>query len=603
MQNDINILSVYYGHNATVGLARNGEIVCLLSEERINRKKNSTGFPFQSLDFIVNKYLDGDPKKITKVVINEESLLGFRYLIDHGFEAHSYSQYFHESKKEEISKMIGYNKINIRDLLLKLYFVFYGRMFKNKMGSVKHYGYPKEEIKNKALQKLSELIGVQSNKIVFLNHHLAHAYAACFFAEVKQKRLIFTLDGEGDGICGGVFVYDNGKLATISTTDRNHSLGYLYRNVTGFLGMKPDEHEFKVMGLAPYAYFKEANRISKIFEDFIWLNKDDNFDSKLSMLTIDEVLIKKLLFERFDNVAGGLQLFTEKILCDWISRWVNKLQIYSVTLGGGVFMNVKASQKIAELPNIKDLFVVPSSGDESLVIGGCYWGSRLTKTKTIKPIANLYLGREFLNEEIAVYLKSQDINKRYYIEKMDKNKMVQMIAKLLASNQIVARCVGREEWGARALGNRSIIANANNPDITKIINQQIKSRDFWMPFAPTVLKDDADLYIKKYKKISAKYMSITFDSTLKARKDIPAALHPHDFSLRPQVLEEQENPDYYQIIKEFKKITGISAILNTSFNLHGEPNVGGPEDAIHTMDNSGLKYLVLGDFLLTKKFD
>ena len=159
------------------------------------------------------------------------------------------------------------------------------------------------------------------------------------------------------------------------------------------------------------------------------------------------------------------------------------------------------------------------------------------------------------------------------------------------------------EFGARALGNRSILANPSDFANLNIINEAIKSRDFWMPFTPSILEEAMPKYIKNHDRIFAPYMCITFDSTPEARKDLKAALHPKDFTVRPQCVLRDWNPDYYEIIKKFMDLTGIGGVLNTSFNLHGEPNVCSPADAIHTLDNSGLNYLAMGSFLLQKRID
>ena len=151
------------------------------------------------------------------------------------------------------------------------------------------------------------------------------------------------------------------------------------------------------------------------------------------------------------------------------------------------------------------------------------------------------------------------------------------------------------------MGNRSILANADNIETIKILNETIKDRDFWMPFTPSIIEEDSNRYLINDKKISAPYMTITFDSTKVAKKELPAAMHPYDSTIRPQIVTKSWNPDYYKIISEFKRITGRGAILNTSFNLHGEPNVLTPEDAIHTLKNSSLKYLALGKYLFEKK--
>jgi carbamoyltransferase len=178
--------------------------------------------------------------------------------------------------------------------------------------------------------------------------------------------------------------------------------------------------------------------------------------------------------------------------------------------------------------------------------------------------------------------------------------MAKTAAKLLAQDNVISRCVGREEWGARALGNRSILCNAAHFKNVNILNQYIKDRDFWMPFTPSILKEDIDLFIKNPRAIPCPYMCITFDSTDFAREKIPAALHPLDWTVRPQAVDKDWNPKYHQLLTEFKKLTNTGALLNTSFNLHGEPNVSSYKDAIHTLDNSKLKYCIIESFLVEK---
>jgi carbamoyltransferase len=171
---------------------------------------------------------------------------------------------------------------------------------------------------------------------------------------------------------------------------------------------------------------------------------------------------------------------------------------------------------------------------------------------------------------------------------------------LLAKNNVVGRLKGRAEWGARALGNRSILANASSRDTVKLINEMIKGRDFWMPFATSLLYEDHHDYLHNEKNFFAPYMSITFNTKEKAVKELPAALHPYDLTSRPQMVTQEMNPEYHLLLTEFKKITGSSGILNTSFNLHGEPNVESPYDALRTFDISGLQHLAIGNYLISK---
>jgi carbamoyltransferase len=268
-------------------------------------------------------------------------------------------------------------------------------------------------------------------------------------------------------------------------------------------------------------------------------------------------------------------------------------------------MNVKLNQKISEVSEVKSLTVVPSAGDESTVLGACLYGyleaTKNSDHQKVWGVKDLYLGTEYCESEISKELDKLGARNRFKIEKPANINI--RIAKLLAENNVVARMDGRMEFGARALGNRSILANPSKFEQVKVINEMIKNRDFWMPFAASVLEEDAERYFINPKKIPASFMAITFNTRAIAWRDLQAAIHPYDRTCRPQIVSKSTNPAYYEIINEFKKLTGIGGILNTSFNLHGEPNVESVVDALHTLNDSGLSYLALGPFLISKKSD
>jgi len=581
------ILSIGYGHNATVGLSLDGKVVCLLSEERPSRIKNAEGFPSKSMNYILDTYLEGDINNVAKVVINEEYLFGLSHLKKYGLEPKrpgSGSDNIMRKKKifENIkNKKFTRQKDKFLSLLVK---------FRNQIRNDRKYN-------SMLIDFLCKELRLPQHKVDFLNHQKAHALAGMYFVNQNKKHLIFTLDGEGDFLSGSVNIWEDGKLKIISKISNHTSLGYVYMFVTGYLGMKMNEHEFKVMGMAPYANKEHAIRIRKYFNDLMWVDREGMFRSKRSTHDIKEYLIQHLMYERFDNICGGIQLFCEEIIQEWVKYWIKKTKITSIILGGGVFMNVKAVKRVYELSGVKQIFVVPSAGDESIVIGGLFAGNQKLK-QPIKKMENLYLGREFDEIYIKNYLKT--LKGRYKFKKYSEDEMAREVANLLAKNEVVARCCGKEEWGARALGNRSILCNASELKNLNKLNQEIKKRDFWMPFTPSILKDDLNKYIINPKKMEVPYMCITFDSTKLAREKIPAALHPRDYTIRPQEVDKSWNPGYYKILKEFKKLTGSSGILNTSFNLHGEPNVGSPEDAIYTLDNSELNWVIIGPYLVEK---
>jgi carbamoyltransferase len=599
------VLSIHYGHNSTVGLSIDGEIKCLISEERLNRIKNSYGYPKKALEYVINKYLDGDTSKITKVVLNDYDMVFVNDLEFWGYEAKTIEEVFpihYKNRTFFIRKYLKY-KNKCSNTILKLKFSFkkfirtlflQGRFIKR---INKKLTFPFIVTKAKLIKIIASKIDVPPTKIELFDHHSAHMLASMYFIDENKKYLCFTLDGAGDWASAKVGIWDKGKLEILYLANQVISLGHLYYCVTGFLGMKGLEHEFKVMGMAPYAKDEHMEKVKKIFEQIIQIDHKGRFVSHINSTDYFNYLVDNLSFERFDNLCGGIQKFTEDIMTKWIKTWINITGISDITVGGGVMMNVKAVKKVYEMKEVNSIFVCPSAGDESLPIGGLFYGNKILN-QPIKKMTNLYLGSENNDDEIENYLKT--VSDRYSYQKLSDDEIAQKTAQLLSQDEVIARCVGREEWGARALGNRSILCNANHFKNIDILNQYIKDRDFWMPFTPSILKEDIDKYIVNPRQLNAPYMCITFESTPLARQHLPAALHPYDKTIRPQSVDKDWNPKYHHLISEFKKLTGISGLLNTSFNLHGEPNVSNYKDVIHTMDNSKLKYAIINSFLVVK---
>ncbi len=458
-----------------------------------------------------------------------------------------------------------------------------------------------EAARKRVLDYYARSLRTVPEKIVFADHHLLHSFSTLFNLPVDERWLIFSLDGEGDGLCATVNLYENGELHQLAHTGNDSSLGWLYLSVTKYLGMRPNEDEFKVMGLAPYA--KGIAEPYSLLKRLIWL-EGLAFKSKFRTQNSLQFLRENFGRFRFDNIAGAIQRLTEELTTQWVSTGIQMAGVRNVALAGGVFMNVKANLRITQIPELERLWVMPSCGDESLAIGAClygYWMNCQEKGVAFdpQPLTDLYLGPQYTDKEIAKCLKAGNYQEKHEVRQMESPE--KKVAKLLAEGEIVARFRGRMEWGARALGNRSILANPSDRAVIRKINEQIKRRDFWMPFAPSILREDEGRYVVNPKGVPASYMVMAFESTEQARRDLATAIHPYDFTLRPQVVDMEQNPSYYRLIQEFKNLTGIGGVLNTSFNLHGEPIVCSPEDALHTFDNSDLQHLAMGSYLISKK--
>ena len=320
MQRMNNVISIHYGHNATVALSMDGEVKCVISEERLNRIKNAVGFPFKAFEYVVNTYLDGDKNQISKVVLNDKELVGVQSLECWGYEPHRNTDYFCYTSKKGFLRRYGHQKLSKK---IK-------HFFKKRKSPFPFTNTPEE-----LLSKIAQKIGVVSEKIELLDHHTAHILAAMMFIDETKDYLCFSLDGEGDSSCAKVGVMKQGELKILSDNHLNNSLGLLYMYVTGYLGMKPNEHEFKVMGMAPYAKLEQVSRVKKIFEDYMWLDENGQFKCKGNVHHCLDYLVEHLLFERFDNICGAIQLFTEELMVKWVKYWIKKTSMADIVVGGG----------------------------------------------------------------------------------------------------------------------------------------------------------------------------------------------------------------------------------------------------------------------------
>ena len=469
------------------------------------------------------------------------------------------------------------------------------------------FPYNKKYIKNESdspgmwnarVNHISKELNIDIDKIIHHDHHKCHGFYG-FISENKfeTSSLIYTMDGFGDGANGTVSVYEPGKKIVEISRSSNCNIGRMYRYATLLLGMRPAEHEYKLMGLAAYNSHKYGKAAYDIYAETLQV---DGLKFKYDKQIKDHFFYfkDKLQGQRFDAIAYGIQKRCEEILTEWISNGIAETGIKNVIMSGGVAQNIKANKLITEIQKLESLHIPPGPGDESLSIGAAYLEHFNSKDQNYNTsyIKNGYLGPSFSETYIDKYIMSLPKNLKTSKLKND------YAAKLIAGGDVIARFSSDNmEFGARALGNRSILADPRNPDVIHHINKLVKMRDFWMPFAPSILSEREEDYIVNPKKIKSQYMAIGFDSTELAKSHIPAGLHPFDKTARPQIVYKEDNPKYHSLIKSFENLTGVGALMNTSFNIHGEPIVGTPEHAIDTFLRSGIHHLILGDWLISKK--
>jgi len=589
------ILGIYDDHNASVALSIDGEIVCAVQEERFTKRKNEKGFPQNAVSYVLKKYrLSNDTIDIVAMsTIERSDLNNINYPIDAVFSIDDYIDMMDDYWKPKLAgekypkdyaKQIFEKKFNGEKSFYNIPHDFYNLNIDELQ----------DRVTEVIVNDIASFIKIDKNKIKFYDHHTCHAMYGYFANPNKKDNTIaITVDAYGDGKNQTIWKIQNDKFELIADSSECE-IARLYRMVTLYLRMKPLEHEFKVMGLAPYAKDKYADEVVKVFEELL------EFDGlrivhKNRPSNLYEFLNEKLKYYRFDNIAGGIQKYTENMLNELFRRASEKIGFNNFVFSGGVAMNVKANKAIGDLDCVHDLFVGGSSSDESQSIGACYFANYENDIIN-KPLNNLYLGTENSKEEVQSYIKENQLNDKYTISEA-KN---EQIAQLLADGEVIARVVGKMEFGSRALGNRSILANPSNPAIIQHINELIKGRDFWMPFAATVLDTYEDKYLVNPKGFKSIYMAVAMDTKKEFLKDIKAGTHPYDETIRPQILTKEQNKEYYDLIEKFSRLTGIGSLLNTSYNLHGLPVVNDVADAIHVFENSGLKYLILDDVLISK---
>ena len=560
-------LGLFDGHNASAAVLRNGRIEKAFQEERLSRTKNHFGPPVQATQELLAS-LNASPSDVEKICVASQYVPSARHphTIKDLFDQR-YKDGMRRKLKRICAEMPAYRRLRSRQRMQER----------------------KEQVTS---------WGFDATRIEFCDHHRAHAASAYFgLRKDDQPYLILTLDGGGDGLSGSVWIAANGELESVAKVPQADSLGEIYAVTTHYLGFMPLEHEYKLMGMAPYGCVEYAEEVARLFGAYVDLDPLNPLrfarKTREPLSRLGPRLDNDLRRVRFDNICAGLQLFTEDLIRRWVQNCVQKTGISRILAAGGVFMNVKANKAIGELEEVEYFEALPSCGDETLSFGACYLTAKAAGHE-VQPLDHCYLGNDLTLRSCRSAVTGLD---RVDVE--EPSDLELRTAQLLAAGEIVARAAGPMEFGARALGNRSILADPINQDVVRVINRMIKNRDFWMPFAPVVQRDKAAIYFDNPKELSSPYMMNTFDSS-SSRDEFMAAVHNADLTARPQLLEPGQNDRYVSILNYFGDLTNRHVLLNTSFNLHGEPIVCSAVDAVRVFNNSGLKHLVLGPLLVSK---
>ncbi len=563
----IRILAVHDGHNGSVAFLQDGTIEVLVQEERFTYVKNQGGIPIEAINSIRDEYGD----RFDSIIFSS------RYMgtVDWSREAHLLEMHSRSTWRKSLRQRLKAFRI-VR------------RMYRTR----------RIRGRNQRIDAVFPNRGIR-----FIDHHFCHAASAYFGRGERDKRiLVITCDGDGDDRSGSAYIGSGGNLEAITSIDQKDSLGALYSYFTHLYCMVPLEHEYKIMGLAPYcndrARIELAKRDLKRLIDF----RDDraltwNYVGQHSSIQAAGRELRAIFARhRFDVMAAGLQEFTEDLLVEWVARLVRHTGVRDLACAGGVFMNVKANMRIAQCPDIASIYVLPSCGDDTLPIGAAYHEYFQATGKFPQPIGSMYLGDSVKVEESEL----ADLSAAG-IQVLKPPDIEHDVASLLASGEVVGRVRGRMESGARALGNRSILANPSVDGVRQLINDMIKGRDFWMPFAPSVMAEDFDSYFYRDRAVqNYEHMVFTVNSRESKRKYAYHALHPYDFTARPHLVSAVDNPEYHRLLSKYRELTGEGLILNTSYNLHGYPIVRTARQAIDVFRKSGLKHLSIGDVRLSK---
>jgi carbamoyltransferase len=552
-----------------------GRVVAAVNEERLIRRKMVMGFPRESIKSVMGMAGLG-PDQIDAIAVASTTGQFLEDYVD--VDAGLFS--LDEGILKSFFFTIGARSGGLRSKIPLLESIYYKI---------------KQPIFARRLRRVRQVLREEFSftcPVEFVTHHYAHA-AAAYYASGYSDALVLTLDGAGDGHSSQVYEVKGGKWRHLISVPAFDSLGNFYAYATHLCGFKAGKHEGKVTGLS--AHGKPIHR--DVFDRHI---QYQNGSMKNLTGVFREAALAKLKAElpsgfRREDLAASVQNLSEDITVRFVSHWIEQTGLRNVAVAGGVFANVRINQFVYEIDGVDSIFVYPAMSDEGIPAGAAlarWWdGDEKTTAGPERAFDDVYLGPSYSEEEIVAALNEKQI------EYSRPNDLEVEVAELLKEGKVVARFAGRMEYGPRSLGNRSILYRPDDPSVNDWLNERLSRTEF-MPFAPATMMEDAERYYIGVEgaKDTARFMTITLDCSDDMKRLCPGVVHI-DGTARPQLVTESDNPSYYRIIREFKRLTGLPAIVNTSFNLHEEPIVCTPHDAVRAFVIGHLDVLAIGPFI------
>ncbi|HQU14607.1 MAG: carbamoyltransferase family protein [Gammaproteobacteria bacterium] len=556
-------------------LVRDGVLVAAVTDERLIREKMVFGIPRESIRNLMRGHslAPGDIDAVAVATRNQHLIDGYVDFKDgwFGLKRSKYKQYLFE---------VASNVSKLRRRIPTIDKVYYAMR------------QPAFNRRRKELQRiLREEFGFTC-PIHFLDHHYCHITSA-YYTSGYRDAAVFSIDGGGDGNCGKVYDVADGKFTELCAIPSFDSLGTFYSYITQICGFKAGRHEGKITGLAANGKPQYVPILRKILalEDGRFRNVANVF-----FLSALRELQRRLPADfSHKDLAASIQDYSEELVVGLVRHWLKQTGRRNVALAGGVCANVKINQRIHEMPEVDSVFIHPGMSDEGMPVGaalGLYYqrsGKRYEPTFPTMP--HVYLGPEYSDAEIRQELEKCGVEATRYED------VESEIARLLAANAVVARFNGRMEYGPRALGNRTILYPATDPSVHYWMNEALHRTEF-MPFAPVVMAEYAEQCFTGLDgaENAARFMTITFNCTEWMAKNCPGVVHI-DNTARPQLVSEQDNPSLHRILSKYRELTGLPCLINTSFNMHEEPIVCSPYDAIRAFQLGHLDYLAIGQWV------